>query len=308
MFFVYSATVGITFAFIFELYTTESIFTAFLVTAGMFGALAVFGAITDIDLTKVGSIAFMALIGLILATIVNIFWANETLYWVTTYAGVLIFAALTAYDMQKITQLSRRRAWRARPRAAPRSSAPSRSTSTSSTSSSSCCGSSARAARHVGEEWGPEPGPDGRPRCWWCLGAEDLLDYHDCEWGRELHGEVELYERLTLEAFQSGLSWLTILRKRENFRLAFDGFDPERVAAYGADDVSRLMADAGIVRNRRKIDAAVTNAQATLALREDGGGLDELIWSFAPEPRPGSEVGPRPAAVDRASRRRSPRS
>ena len=87
MFFVYSATVGITFAFIFELYTTESIFTAFFVTAGMFGALAVLGAITDIDLSKLGSIAFMALIGLILATIVNIFWANETLYWVTTYAG-----------------------------------------------------------------------------------------------------------------------------------------------------------------------------------------------------------------------------
>ena len=151
----------------------------------------------------------------------------------------------------------------------------------------------------MSEEWGPEPGPDGRPRCWWCLGAEDLLAYHDGEWGRELHGEVALYERLTLEAFQSGLSWLTILRKRENFRLAFDGFDPERVAAYGADDVSRLMADAGIVRNRRKIDAAVTNAQATLALREDGGGLDELIWSFAPEPRPGSAVGPRPAAVHR---------
>jgi uncharacterized protein len=107
MFFLYSATVGITFAFLFELYTTESIFTAFLVTAGMFGALAVFGAITDLDLSKVGAIAFMALIGLILATIVNIFWANETLYWITTYAGVLIFAALTAHDMQKLTQLSR---------------------------------------------------------------------------------------------------------------------------------------------------------------------------------------------------------
>jgi DNA-3-methyladenine glycosylase I len=143
----------------------------------------------------------------------------------------------------------------------------------------------------VGEEWEAEAGPDGRPRCWWCLGAEDLLAYHDGEWGRELHGEVALYERLTLEAFQSGLSWLTILRKRENFRLAFDGFDPERVAAYGADDVSRLMADAGIVRNRRKIDAAVTNAQATLALREDGGGLDELIWSFAPEPGPAPQSG-----------------
>ncbi|MDP9188568.1 MAG: Bax inhibitor-1/YccA family protein [Actinomycetota bacterium] len=107
LFLVYSATVGITFALLFELYTTESIFTAFLVTAGMFGALAVFGAVTNIDLTKVGAIAFMALIGLILATIVNLFLANETLYWVTTYAGVLIFSALTAYDMQKITQLSR---------------------------------------------------------------------------------------------------------------------------------------------------------------------------------------------------------
>jgi FtsH-binding integral membrane protein len=107
LFLVYSATVGITFAFLFELYTTESIFTAFLITAGMFGALAVWGALTDMDLSKVGSIAFMALIGLILATIVNVFWANETLYWVTTYAGVLIFAALTAYDMQKLTQISR---------------------------------------------------------------------------------------------------------------------------------------------------------------------------------------------------------
>ena len=107
LFLLYSATVGVTFAFLFELYTTESIFTAFLVTAGMFGALAVWGAITDMDLSKVGSIAFMALIGLILATIVNVFWANETLYWITTYAGVLIFAALTAYDMQKLTQISR---------------------------------------------------------------------------------------------------------------------------------------------------------------------------------------------------------
>ncbi|MBM3667959.1 MAG: Bax inhibitor-1/YccA family protein [Actinobacteria bacterium] len=106
MFFLYSATVGVTFSLIFELYTTESIFTAFFVTAGMFGALAVFGAVTKIDLSRVGAIAFMALIGLILATIVNLFWANETLYWVTTYAGVLIFAALTAYDMQKIKQLS----------------------------------------------------------------------------------------------------------------------------------------------------------------------------------------------------------
>jgi FtsH-binding integral membrane protein len=107
LFLVYSATVGITFAFIFELYTTQSIFTTFLITAGMFGALAVWGALTDIDLSKVGSIAFMALIGLILATIVNVFWANSTLYWITTYAGVGIFAALTAYDMQKLNQINR---------------------------------------------------------------------------------------------------------------------------------------------------------------------------------------------------------
>jgi hypothetical protein len=107
LFLLYSATVGVTFAFIFELYTTQSIFTAFLITAGMFGALAVWGAVTDIDLSKVGSIAFMALIGLILATIVNVFWANSTLYWITTYAGVAIFAALTAYDMQKLTQINR---------------------------------------------------------------------------------------------------------------------------------------------------------------------------------------------------------
>jgi FtsH-binding integral membrane protein len=107
LFLLYSASVGVTFAFIFELYTTQSIFTAFLITAGMFGALAVWGAVTHIDLSKLGAIAFMALIGLILATIVNIFWANSTLYWITTYAGVAIFAALTAYDMQKLTQINR---------------------------------------------------------------------------------------------------------------------------------------------------------------------------------------------------------
>lgn len=107
LFLIYAATVGVTFAFIFELYTAQSIFTTFLITAGMFGALAVWGALTDMDLSRVGAIAFMALIGLILATIVNLFWANETLYWITTYAGVLIFSALTAYDMQKLTQISR---------------------------------------------------------------------------------------------------------------------------------------------------------------------------------------------------------
>jgi len=131
---------------------------------------------------------------------------------------------------------------------------------------------------------GIAPGPDGKPRCWWCLGTEDYLPYHDEEWGRPLHGESELFERLTLEAFQSGLSWLTILRKRENFRAAFDGFDVEKVAAYGKGEVKRLLADAGIIRNRRKIEATIANAQTARKLHADGESLDELIWSFAPDP------------------------
>jgi DNA-3-methyladenine glycosylase I len=130
---------------------------------------------------------------------------------------------------------------------------------------------------------GVEPGPDGKPRCWWCLGSEDYLAYHDDEWCRPLHGEAELFERLTLEAFQSGLSWLTILRKRENFRRAFDGFDVERIAAYRAREVKRLLADAGIVRNRMKIEATITNAKATREMHATGETLDELIWSFAPD-------------------------
>ena len=138
---------------------------------------------------------------------------------------------------------------------------------------------------------GVEPGPDGKPRCWWCLGSEDLLAYHDDEWGRPLHGERELFERLTLEAFQSGLSWLTILRKRENFRRAFDGFDVEKVAAYKAKDVQRLLGDAGIVRNRKKIEAAITNAKAAREMHAEGETLDELIWSFAvDEKRPAPET------------------
>jgi DNA-3-methyladenine glycosylase I len=134
------------------------------------------------------------------------------------------------------------------------------------------------------EEKGVEPGPDGRPRCWWCLGSDDYLAYHDEEWGRPLHGESELFERLALEAFQSGLSWLTILRKRENFRRAFDDFEVERVAEYDDADIARLLSDAGIVRNRRKIEAAITNAKAAREMHADGETLDELIWSFAPDP------------------------
>jgi DNA-3-methyladenine glycosylase I len=130
-------------------------------------------------------------------------------------------------------------------------------------------------------------GPDGLARCSWGASSEDYMLYHDTEWGRVVHGEVALYERFTLEAFQSGLSWITILRKREGFRAAFGGFDPEKVAGFGEADVTRLLADPGIVRNRAKINAAIANARAVLAVRDAvEGGLDALVWSFAPEPEP----------------------
>jgi len=125
-------------------------------------------------------------------------------------------------------------------------------------------------------------GADGLARCGWGS-SPDYLTYHDTEWGQPLRGDDALYERMTLEAFQSGLSWLTILRKRENFRAAFDQFKIKSVAAYDDSDVARLMADAGIVRNRAKVDAAIANARAAL---EVPGGLADLLWSFAPTPRP----------------------
>jgi len=106
--------------------------------------------------------------------------------------------------------------------------------------------------------------------------------YHDTEWGRELHGEQALFERISLEAFQSGLSWSVILRKRQAFRAAFAAFDPQRVAGFDEQDVDRLLADASIVRNRRKIEATIGNARAVVGL---DGGLDALLWSFRPEPR-----------------------
>jgi len=121
----------------------------------------------------------------------------------------------------------------------------------------------------------------GVARCGWAASTDDYMAYHDDEWGVVVHGESLLYERITIEAFQSGLSWLTILRKREGFRSAFAGFDADTVAAFGEPDFERLMADTSIVRNRLKIRAAITNAQAVVRLRA-GGGLDELFWSFAP--------------------------
>lgn len=132
---------------------------------------------------------------------------------------------------------------------------------------------------------GPVTGEDLVARCPWAGGPGVMRDYHDTEWGERVHGESAYFERLTLEAFQSGLSWSTILHKRPAFRAAFAGFDPEVVAAYDDADRARLMADAGIVRNRMKVDAAITNAAATLALRERGG-LESFILSFAPDDPP----------------------
>lgn len=130
---------------------------------------------------------------------------------------------------------------------------------------------------------GPVIGEDGVARCPWAGTAPGMMrDYHDAEWGRPVSGEAAHLERLTLEAFQSGLSWATILAKRPAFRESFSGFDAETVAAYDDSDVARLMADARIVRNRRKVDAALANARATVALREDGG-LAGLIAGFIPE-------------------------
>ena len=124
-------------------------------------------------------------------------------------------------------------------------------------------------------------GDDGRLRCPWGAAPADYRDYHDTEWGRPVTGTTELFERISLEAFQSGLSWLTILRKRAAFREAFEGFDPARVAGYGEADVERLLVDARIVRNRAKILATVANARAVLALDRP---LPDLVWSFAPNP------------------------
>jgi DNA-3-methyladenine glycosylase I len=130
-------------------------------------------------------------------------------------------------------------------------------------------------------------GADGLARCPWGASAPDYLPYHDAEWGKALHGDTALFERVSLEAFQSGLSWITILRKRPAFRAAFAGFDHARVAAFDEADIARLLADAGIVRNRAKVLATIANARAVLDL---DGSLDELLWSFAPRP-------PRPAPL-----------
>jgi DNA-3-methyladenine glycosylase I len=150
-----------------------------------------------------------------------------------------------------------------------------------------------RRRKHAGmSDWkviGAERGADGKRRCGWSNGAPEYVAYHDEEWGRPVVDDARIYEKICLEGFQSGLSWLTILRKRKAFRKAFAGFDPAVVATYGARDIRRLLSDAAIVRHRGKIEAAIANAAATLAVQDACGSLAELVWSFEP-PRRGRRV------------------
>lgn len=135
-------------------------------------------------------------------------------------------------------------------------------------------------------------GPDGLARCGWVGDDDEYRRYHDEEWGMPLRGDRALFEKIALEGFQAGLSWITILRKRPRFRNVFAGFDPVAVAAFGADDVERLMADAGIIRNRAKIEATISNAAVVRDLAE--GELDALVWSFAPD----EQIRIRPRTLD----------
>jgi len=127
-------------------------------------------------------------------------------------------------------------------------------------------------------------GPDGKPRCRWCAAAPEFLAYHDTEWGFPVAEDRRLFEKLSLEGFQSGLSWRTILAKRENFRVAFHGFDFARIARYGERDVARLLADAGIVRHRGKIEAVINNAARACELVAVEGSLAAYVWRFEPDP------------------------
>ena len=143
-------------------------------------------------------------------------------------------------------------------------------------------------------------GPDGKLRCFWHGNLPDYLHYHDHEWGRPVGDDRRLFEKLCLEGFQSGLSWLTILRKRENFRAGFDGFDVEKVAEYGEKDVERLLADAGIVRHQGKIRSAINNAKRARELADEAGSLAAFFWKFEPGP------DERPKAMDYATLRANP--
>jgi DNA-3-methyladenine glycosylase I len=143
-------------------------------------------------------------------------------------------------------------------------------------------------------------GPDGKARCFWHGNLPDYLRYHDEEWGRPVADDRRLFEKLCLEGFQSGLSWLTILRKRDNFRAAFDDFDHEKIARYGEADVERLLADKGIVRHAGKIRSVINNAQRARELIAEAGSLAAYVWSFEPGP------GERPDRVDLAHLKANP--
>jgi len=142
---------------------------------------------------------------------------------------------------------------------------------------------------------GPITGADGLARCWWCGGDGLYRTYHDREWGRPVGSDIRLFEKICLEGFQSGLSWLTILRKRENFRAAFDGFDFRKVAGYRETDVERLLGDAGIVRHRGKIEATVNNALRAIELAGEAGSLAAYFWRYETPPED------RPERLDRAA-------
>ena len=151
------------------------------------------------------------------------------------------------------------------------------------------------------------PGPDGLPRCAWCGATPAYTDYHDTEWGFPVADDRRLFEKLCLEGFQSGLSWRTILTKRENFRAAFAGFDPDRVAAFTEADVTRLLGDAGIVRHRGKIEATIHNAARARDLVAEAGSLAAFLWSFEPEPLPAPLIratSPESEALSKALKKR----
>ncbi|NQV98724.1 MAG: DNA-3-methyladenine glycosylase I [Rhodospirillales bacterium] len=142
-------------------------------------------------------------------------------------------------------------------------------------------------------------GPDGQPRCSWCSAAPDFFAYHDAEWGFPVSDDQRLFEKLCLEGFQSGLSWRTILAKRDNFRAAFDGFDFNVIAGYGTSDLDRLLGDAGIVRHRGKIEAVINNARRAQELVAEQGSLAAWLWRY--EPDPASLASPQSASTSEAS-------
>jgi DNA-3-methyladenine glycosylase I len=155
---------------------------------------------------------------------------------------------------------------------------------------------------------GTVPGPDGRPRCGWCAAAPEFFEYHDREWGYPVVDDRRLFEKLCLESFQSGLSWRTILAKRENFRAAFADFDFRKVALFDERDVARLLADAGVVRHRGKIEAAITNARRACDLVEAEGSLAAFLWRYEPAPDEAPpqtrSVSPESVALSKELRRR----